>query len=81
LDGRAIDTLPLLIDRYADCEPVYESHPGWSKPTLGATAYDVLPPEAKAYLARIEQLAGVPIDVISTGAARDAVIIRRHPFE
>jgi adenylosuccinate synthase len=81
LDGRTIDTPPLLIDRFGECEPVYESHPGWSKPTLGATAYDALPPEAKSYLARIEELAGIPIDVISTGPARDAVIIRRHPFE
>jgi adenylosuccinate synthase len=31
-------------------------------------------------LARIEELSGVPIDVISTGPARDAIIIRRHPF-
>jgi adenylosuccinate synthase len=80
LDGRTIDTMPLLIDRYGDCEPVYESHPGWSEPTLGAVAYEALPSEAKSYLARIEQLAGVPIDVISTGASRDAVIMRRHPF-
>jgi adenylosuccinate synthase len=81
LDGRTIDTPPLLIDRYGECEPVYESHPGWSQPTQGATSYDALPREAKAYLARIEELAGVPVDVISTGPARDAVIIRRHPFK
>jgi adenylosuccinate synthase len=80
-DGRTIDTPPLFIDRYGECEPVYESHPGWSKPTLGATAYQELPPEAKSYLERIETLAGVPIDVISTGPSRDAVIVRRHPFE
>jgi adenylosuccinate synthase len=81
LDGRPIDSLPLLMDRYGECEPIYESHAGWTKPTLGATSYDRLPPEAKAYLARIEALAGVPVDVISTGPSRDAVIIRRHPFE
>ena len=80
LDGRELRTLPLLIDRFGECEPVYETHPGWSEPTLGATTYDALPSEAKAYLERIEQLAGVPVDVISTGPARDAVIVRRHPF-
>jgi adenylosuccinate synthase len=80
-EGRTIETLPLLIDRYGECEPVYESHPGWSMPTHGATAFGALPPEAKSYLARIEELAGIPIDVISTGPARDAVIIRRHPFD
>jgi adenylosuccinate synthase len=81
VDGRTIDTPPLLMDRFGECEPVYESHPGWSEPTFGVTAYGGLPPQAKSYLARIEELAGVPIDVISTGPARAAVIIRRHPFE
>jgi adenylosuccinate synthase len=81
IGGSTIDTPPLLMDRFGDCEPVYESHPGWSQPSFGVTAYAALPPQAKSYLARIEELAGVPIDVISTGPARDAVIIRRHPFE
>jgi adenylosuccinate synthase len=80
LDVRELDTPPLMIDRYGECEPIYESHAGWTTPTLGATSYAQLPPEAKAYLSRIEQLSGVPVDVISTGPARDAVIIRRHPF-
>jgi adenylosuccinate synthase len=81
LDGQVIDTPPLLIDRFGDCEPVYESVPGWSTPTAGATSFAALPAEAKSYLRRIEELAGVPVDIISTGPARDAVIIRRHPFE
>jgi adenylosuccinate synthase len=81
LDGNVMDTPPLLIDRFGDCEPVYESVPGWSAPTAGATSLSALPKEAKAYLARIEALAGVPIDIVSTGPSRDAVIMRRHPFD
>jgi adenylosuccinate synthase len=81
LDGKVLATPPLLMDRFGDCEPVYESVPGWTAPTAGVTSYAALPKEAKAYLQRIEQLAGVPIDIISTGPARDAVIIRRHPFD
>jgi adenylosuccinate synthase len=81
LDGRVQDTLPMLTDRYADCEPVYESVPGWSAPTAGATSYRALPREAKDYLKRIEELAGVPIDIVSTGPSRDAVVMRRHPFD
>jgi adenylosuccinate synthase len=81
LDGKVMDTPPLLIDRFGDCEPVYESVPGWSAPTAGATSLSALPKEAKAYLARIEALAGVPIDIVSTGPSRDAVIMRRHPFD
>jgi adenylosuccinate synthase len=81
LDGQVLDTPPLLMDRFGECEPVYETVPGWSAPTAGATVYSALPKEAKAYLERIEQLAGVPVDIVSTGPARDAVVMRRHPFD
>ena len=81
LDGKVQDTLPLLMDRFGECEPVYESMAGWSEPTAGATSYGALPSEAKAYLRRIEELAQVPIDIVSTGPSRAAVIMRRHPFD
>jgi adenylosuccinate synthase len=81
LDGKVLNTLPLLIDRFGECEPIYESVPGWSSPTAGATSYAALPKEAKDYLRRIEELAGVPIDIVSTGPSRDAIIMRRHPFD
>ena len=71
---------PLFVDAFADVEPVYEEIPGWQGVTLGVTREADLPPEARAYLARIEELVGVPIDVISTGPDRDQTIIRRHPF-
>ena len=81
LDGKVLETPPLLMDRFQDCEPVYETVSGWTAPTAGVTTYGALPKEAKAYLLRLEQLAGVPIDIVSTGPARDAVIMRRHPFD
>jgi adenylosuccinate synthase len=81
LDGKVQDTPPLLMDRFAECEPVYESFPGWLEPTAEATSYAALPKQAKAYLSRIEELAGVPIDIVSTGPSRAAVIMRRHPFD
>jgi adenylosuccinate synthase len=81
LDGKVQETLPLLMDRFGECEPVYESMAGWTEPTAGATSYAALPSEAKAYLRRIEELAQVPIDIVSTGPSRAAVIMRRHPFD
>jgi len=71
---------PLLVDAFADVEPVYEEMSGWKESTFGVTREVDLPPEARAYLVRIEQLVGVPIDVISTGPDRDQTIVRRHPF-
>jgi adenylosuccinate synthase len=81
LDGRVQDTPPLSSDRFDECEPVYESLPGWKAPTAGATRYADLPAEAKAYLQRIEELAGVPIGIISTGPSRNELIVQRHPFD
>jgi adenylosuccinate synthase len=49
--------------------------------TVGIRAHDKLPAAARAYLERIEKLAGVPIDLISTGPEREETIVRRHPFD
>jgi adenylosuccinate synthase len=81
LDGKLQNTPPLLADRFDECEPVYETLPGWSAPTAGVTRYADLPAEARAYLKRVEELAGVPIAIISTGPSRDALIMQRHPFD
>ena len=59
----------------AACEPVYEMLPGWSTPTAGVRRYEDLPHNAKAYLARIEAVSGVPIAIISTGADRAETIV------
>jgi adenylosuccinate synthase len=55
--------------------------PGWSTSTSGVTAYEDLPSEARQYLARLEELLGVPADIVSTGPSRNAIIVRRHPFD
>lgn len=81
LDGELIRTPPLIMDRYGACEPIYETMPGWQTDTSGVTAYAELPSPAQAYLARIEELLGTPVDIVSTGPGREAVIVRKHPFD
>ncbi len=81
IDGQAIAGVPVLVDRFADCKPVYEEMPGWQESTVGLTNVDELPANARDYLARIEELAGVPVDIISTGPDREQTVIKRHPFE
>ena len=71
---------PLFADAFADVEPVYEELPGWKDSTVGITDYGRLPATARRYLERIEELVGVPLDLISTGPDRDQTIVRRHPF-
>ncbi len=80
IDGEPIKGVPVLVDRFADCKPVYEDMPGWTDSTVGLTAYEDLPQNAQDYLARIEELVETPVDIISTGPDRDQTIIKRHPF-
>ena len=72
---------PLFADAFAEVDPVYEEMPGWKESTIGVTAYDGLPLNARRYLERLQELAGVPIDIISTGPDRDQTIVLRHPFD
>ncbi|MCZ6476042.1 MAG: adenylosuccinate synthase [Gammaproteobacteria bacterium] len=81
LDGDLIETPPLLMERYGECEPVYETMPGWQTATSGVTSYAKLPDSARAYLSRIEEIVATPVDIVSTGPGREAVIVRRHPFD
>ncbi len=81
IDGEPIAGLPVIVDRFADCRPIYEEMPGWSESTVGITRFDDLPRNALDYLARIEELVAVPLDIISTGPDREQTIIRRHPFD
>ncbi|HTW73328.1 MAG TPA: adenylosuccinate synthase [Steroidobacteraceae bacterium] len=81
LGGEVLSEPPLFADAYAEAEPVYEELPGWRESTLGVTALELLPPNARAYLQRIEALVGVPVDLISTGPDREQTIIRRQPFD
>ncbi len=80
IDGEAIAGLPVVVDRFAKCKPVYEEWSGWRASTVGITNYDDLPQKARDYLARIEELAQVPVDIISTGPDREQTIIKTHPF-
>lgn len=56
------------------CEPVYETHPGWMTPTTGITSYGDLPANARSYLERISNIMGCRIALVSVGVERDQII-------
>jgi adenylosuccinate synthase len=80
-DGKPVEILPLSADEFDGCKPVYIDMPGWQESTLGVTEYEKLPANARAYIEKVESLAGVPIDIISTGPDRRETIIRRDLFK
>jgi len=65
---------------YENLKPVYETLPGWSDSTVGLKSLEALPENARAYIRRLEELVGAPIDIISTGPDREETILLRHPF-
>ncbi|HWI14653.1 MAG TPA: adenylosuccinate synthetase, partial [Burkholderiales bacterium] len=81
MKGVESDILPFGAEMLSECEPLYEEMPGWSDSTVGITRYAELPRAAQDYLKRMEEVCGVPIDLISTGADREQTIVRRHPFD
>nr|WP_217898171.1 adenylosuccinate synthase [Zobellella denitrificans] len=80
-DGSVRDVPPMAAEGYETVTPVYESMPGWEETTFGVTTVEGLPQAARDYVKRIEEITGVPVDIISTGPDRAETMILRHPFE
>lgn len=75
-----IEHFPTNLNVLAQCEPIYETLDGWQEDISSITNYDDLPVNVQHYLKRIEQLAEVPIDIISVGPQRDQTIVMENPF-
>ena len=74
--SRTLTEFPSDTAQLAACEPVYESMPGWSEPTRGVRRFADLPDAARRYVARLEEVSGVPAAIISTGSGREDTILR-----
>ncbi|MFC1767411.1 adenylosuccinate synthase [Candidatus Margulisiibacteriota bacterium] len=72
--GKKITDFPTDIYRLEKCKPVYEEMPGWKTDLSKVTSYSGLPKNAKKYLDKLSELAGVPISIVSTGAERTQII-------
>jgi adenylosuccinate synthase len=79
LEGKRITRLPSSLSVLERCKPVYEEIEGWDAPTASVTEMEKLPRGALAYVRRLEELIGVPIDLISTGPRREETVVNR-PF-
>ena len=67
---------PADLNVLARCEPVYETLPGWTRPSSGVTRFGDLPREAQRYVSFLEDVSGVPVSIVSTGSGRHDTIIR-----
>ena len=76
LDGDTIDYFPASAVALDRCQPIYEELPGWQVPTSAIRQYNQLPPQARQYLARLEELISCPISLISVGMRREQAILK-----
>jgi len=81
LNGELLDAPPLDSHSWADLEPVYESFPGWTESSRGATSMGELPVNARNYLKVIEKMCGAPVHIVSTGPDRSENIVIQYPYD
>ncbi len=74
LDGDKLDYFPSQVDTLARCAPVYETFAGWDEPLSGARGWHDLPPNAQAYVRRLEVLLEAPVQLIGVGEAREEIV-------
>lgn len=79
-NGKMVEYAPLAARDWEGIEPIYETMPGWSENTFRVTKREDLPQAALNYIKRIEELVGVPVDILSTGPDRVETMILRDPF-
>ncbi|MFN4293077.1 MAG: adenylosuccinate synthase [Thermoflexales bacterium] len=74
--GAQLEDFPQDSEVLAQCRPIYEELPGWKADVTSARRFDDLPAEARAYIARIEALAGVRVTMVSVGPEREQLVAR-----
>ena len=74
--GETLRELPAEAAVLEECEPVYETMPGWQAPTAGIREFPALPGAAQRYVDRLADLVGCPIGIVSTGPDREHTILR-----
>lgn len=70
----------MTLGEVARAEPIYETHEGWTEDLTGCRRFSDLPAAARRYVERVEELVGVPVELISIGPNRDETIARSDPF-
>jgi adenylosuccinate synthase len=77
VDGKRVDTMPTTQTAFHHATPIYEEMDGWWEDISKARSDADLPANARAYLARLEELCGAPISLVGVGPGRDEVIVRQ----
>jgi adenylosuccinate synthase len=80
IDGETCHHFPSNARRFAQCQPIYKTMPGWQQSTADCRTLEDLPQAALNYLKFLAELMEVPIAIVSLGASRDQTIIVEDPI-
>ena len=76
LGGSRLDYFRADMDTLADVRPVFEELAGWDQDISACRSYGQLPPPARAYVERIEELSGAPVRMVGVGPERSQILRR-----
>lgn len=75
IDGVVYKTIPTADNHsMSRAKPIFETLPGWEKTTTGCRDFKDLPKNARRFVQRIQEIAGIPIELVSVGPEREASI-------
>ena len=80
MGDKIIKDFPASLEDLAKCEPIYEELEGWTEDITSVERFEDLPENAKKYVAKIEEIIGVSVDMVSVGPNRAQSIVRRNVF-
>ena len=80
VDGETCHDFPSNSRKFARCQPIYKTVPGWRQSTADCRSLNDLPQPALDYLKVLAELMEVPIAIVSLGASRDQTIIVEDPI-
>jgi adenylosuccinate synthase len=80
LDGERREVMPPTLAELERCQPIFEEVPGWTEDLRKVRHFEDLPVNTRNYLKRLEELAGVPIQIVSVGPDREETILLQNPF-
>jgi adenylosuccinate synthase len=74
VDGTRHNDIPMTQTDFHHARPIYEYLDGWSEDITSAKTLDDLPPAARRYVERIEQMSGIRVSAVGVGPARNQTI-------
>ncbi|HMM07060.1 MAG TPA: adenylosuccinate synthase [Clostridiales bacterium] len=76
--GQIMTEFPASLDAMEQCEPIYETLPGWQQDISSCRNYEELPENAKAYIKRVEELTETSVSIVAVGPDRQQTILRKE---